>query len=441
MACTMNWRIFSCRERGPRTTDDPSMESVFATSDTQPRDVLRLVAASRPIARNDAKFGSTSCMHPSQDRGCLGRILCNLEASHSYTPRSSGHQASPPRSSRPSTLSKPLASSENLYYNCSGTIAALKETRTSKASAMSIVVCGSCNVDLVMRCKRAPAAGETITGLPDGFHTGIGGKGLNQAGACALQSRGKVSMVACVGDDAYGRQCLDAMREQGIDDAAVTTVEGCATGVALIVVEEDTGDNRIVLSTGANGRLSPELVQKAESVFASAAVSVFQLEVPLATVRAGLRLSASVGNRTILNPAPAIELDDELLGDVAILVPNETEASILTGAQVTDHETARQAAQQLLGRGVKEAVIVTLGSQGCSVTTKEGSFSLPAEKVKVVDTTAAGDSFIGGLAAQLAEGNNLKTAVHYGQRVAAITVTRRGALGSIPSRQEVEASL
>ena len=303
---------------------------------------------------------------------------------------------------------------------------------------MSIVVCGSCNVDLVMRCKRAPEAGETITGLPDGFNTGIGGKGLNQAGACARQSRGAVSMVACIGDDAYGRQCLAAMTERGIETGAVTTVQDCATGVALIVVEQDTGDNRIVLSTGANARLSTDLVRQAQGKFEAAAVSVFQLEVPLDAVREGLKLSMSLGNRTILNPAPAVELDDELLSDVSILVPNETEASILTGVQVTDHSTAETAAKALLQRGVREAVIVTLGGQGCCVTTRERTISLPAEKVKVVDTTAAGDSFIGGLAAKLAEGTDLEAAVRYGQRVAAITVTRRGALESIPSREEVE---
>lgn len=333
---------------------------------------------------------------------------------------------------------------------------------------MSIVVCGSCNVDLVMRCRRAPEAGETIAGFDDGFSTGVGGKGLNQAAACARQCRpsvpitgtpdaeakevgegGKagragVSMVACIGDDPYGQQCRSALAELAIDADAVSVAKDTANGVALITVESGTGDNRIVLSAGANAALTPERIDGARAKFEQAKVAVFQLEVPMQTVKHALRLAASVGNRTILNPAPAVELDDALLKDVHILIPNETEAGILSGVKVTDVVSAHAAAQKLLRRGVREAVIVTLGAQGCVIATHTdghhdggGVMHLPAEKVKAVDTTAAGDSFIGGLAAMLAEGESLQEAVRHGQRVAAITVTRKGALESIPTREEV----
>ncbi|BFZ58555.1 hypothetical protein PYCC9005_005618 [Savitreella phatthalungensis] len=311
---------------------------------------------------------------------------------------------------------------------------------------MSIVVVGSCNVDLVMRCRRAPEAGETITGFADGFSTGVGGKGLNQAGACARQTSGgtgSVLMVGCVGSDANGELCLDAMRENGIETRWVERCEGTANGVALITVEEETGNNRIVLSAGANARLTPELVDRAKPAFEHARVAVFQLEVPLESTERGLELALETNAKSILNPAPAVQLDDKLLSKVSILIPNETEASILTGVQVVDGESAKEAGRQLLGRGVREAVLVTLGAQGVVACIRQDGGRIEEEHHKVphqvdaVDTTAAGDSFIGGLAAILAEGGTLEEAIAHGQAVAAITVTRRGALGSIPTRQEL----
>lgn len=244
---------------------------------------------------------------------------------------------------------------------------------------------GSINADLVLKAARAPEAGETLTGR--GFSTGVGGKGLNQCAAVALQSRSKVSMVACVGQDTYGEMCCSAMTNLGIQMDHVRKLDEISTGVAMIIVE-DSGNNRILLSPGANEHLSRDDIDKAKPLLESASMVIFQLESPLATVQYAIEQAQSHGVKTLLNPAPAQNLTDEIMRQVSFLIPNESEASLLTQIDVNDVSSAKQAGEKLLDRGVQEAVIITLGSQGCVIVTRINAEHVPANKVKAIDTTA-----------------------------------------------------
>lgn len=251
---------------------------------------------------------------------------------------------------------------------------------------MSIVVVGSINADLVIKAARAPEAGETLLGRD--FSTGVGGKGLNQCAAIALQSpESKVSMVACTGNDAHGKMCRTTMRDIGIDLTHVKVIDRVATGVALIVVE-DSGDNRILLDAGANGALTKDIVDEASEKIKNASLVVFQLESPLATIEYALSMAHGAGVKTLLNPAPAAALPDELLRQVTYLIPNESEAGILADMPVRNVRDAELAGRALLDRGLHEAVIITLGGEGCVVVTKDKAKHMPANKVKAVDTTA-----------------------------------------------------
>ena len=248
---------------------------------------------------------------------------------------------------------------------------------------MSVVVVGSINADLVIHCHTAPGPGQTITG--SNFSTGVGGKGLNQCAAAALQD-GKVAMIGCIGNDANGKMCLDVLNRLHVDTTYVKKVED-STGVAMITVESN-GENRIVLASGSNSALDEAYINTAREVISTAAIAIFQLESPLLTIAHALRLAAEGGATTILNPAPAVDLSDDILADVSILVPNETEAELLSGQSVKTVEQAGEAGRKLLARGIKTAVVVTLGSQGCCVVTHEFTQHIPAENVQVVDTTA-----------------------------------------------------
>ncbi|ORY76660.1 ribokinase [Protomyces lactucae-debilis] len=293
-----------------------------------------------------------------------------------------------------------------------------------------IVVVGSVNVDLVAQCKRAPDAGETLYGRD--FHAGVGGKGLNQAAACALLSQPGplVHMVACIGNDPYAAMCRDAMAKLHIQMDQVLT-EDTATGIAMITVE-DSGDNRILYIPGANELLSVKHIDKAAALIREAAVIVCQLESPMETVLHALALAHEAGVPTLLNPAPVQALPHSLYKQLSYLIPNETEAALLSGMKVETPDDAIRVGEHFLRLGVQEAVIVTLGGQGSVVVTRDGSTHVPSKKVKAIDTTAAGDSFIGG---------DIHAAVQYGTAVASITVTRSGASSSIPSLSEVERSM
>lgn len=293
-----------------------------------------------------------------------------------------------------------------------------------------IVVLGSFNADLVSYMARMPQQGETVMG--ERFVTGPGGKGSNQAVAAARLGA-QVTFIARVGQDTLAEIGLTLWRNEGIDTSYISRDAEASTGVAAIFVDQD-GHNVIVVTLGANGELRPAHVDDAEEAIASADLLLTQLETPLETVGAALKLARKHGVRTILNPAPAQPLDSSVLQYVDILTPNEHELALVTGQT----ETAA-ATQQAFASGVK-TLIVTLGKQGASWKGADGTGSLvPAYTVEAMDTVGAGDAFNGALAVGLAEGKTLQDAVRFANAAAAVSVTRAGAAASMGHRAEVEA--
>ena len=296
-----------------------------------------------------------------------------------------------------------------------------------------VVVVGSLNMDLVTRASRLPRAGETLVGQT--FSTVPGGKGANQAVASARLGA-EVAMVGCVGSDAYGTQLRDALQVEGIDCQAVSIVDG-SSGVALIVVD-DNSQNAIVIVAGSNGQLTPASLQAFDAVLQAADVIICQLEVPMETVGYALKRGRELGKTVILNPAPAsAPLPAEWYASIDYLIPNESEASALSGVTVDSLDSAKVAATQLIKAGAGK-VIITLGAEGALFTDGQVFEHLPAPKVKAVDTTAAGDTFVGGFAAALANGKREAEAIRFGQVAAALSVTRAGAQPSIPTLHDVQ---
>lgn len=299
-----------------------------------------------------------------------------------------------------------------------------------------IVVVGSSNTDMIIKLDRIPRAGETVLGGE--FATAAGGKGANQAVAAA-RAGGEVTFVARVGQDMFGERAVSGFVQDGIHTQHIVRDAQAPSGVALIFVAHD-GENSIAVAGGANARLSPDDVTKAESAIARANNLLIQLETPLETVQAAAACAFRAEVPVILNPAPARKLPSELLKLVSILTPNETEIELLTGIAVADDGSAARAAEQLLGQGVRR-VIITLGSRGAFVAGDSFRQLVPGFEVKPVDTTAAGDVFNGALAVALGQGQPLLQAVRFANAAAAISVTRFGAQPSAPVRQEIEALL
>ncbi|WP_324740578.1 ribokinase [Pseudomonas veronii] len=296
-----------------------------------------------------------------------------------------------------------------------------------------VVVVGSLNMDLVTRASRLPRAGETLIG--QSFSTVPGGKGANQAVASARLGA-EVAMIGCVGSDAYGLQLRDALLVEGIDCQAVSCVDG-SSGVALIVVD-DSSQNAIVIVAGSNGELTPASLQAADVVLQAADVIVCQLEVPLETVGYALKRGRELGKTVILNPAPASgPLPAQWYASIDYLIPNESEATALSGVTVDSLDSAKLAAAQLIKAGAAK-VIITLGAQGALFSDGNRVEHLAAPNVKAVDTTAAGDTFVGGFAAALAHGKSEAEAIRFGQVAAALSVTRAGAQPSIPTLHDVQ---
>lgn len=303
------------------------------------------------------------------------------------------------------------------------------------ADRPSVCVVGSINVDLVVRAAQLPRPGETLPGRD--FQVLFGGKGANQAVAAARLGA-RTAFVGRVGGDAFGEQALENLRREGIDTLAVGVDDASRpTGVAFIAVD-DAGANSIVVVAGANGGLTSDAVLAASSVISSADVVLCQLEVPLEATRAMLAVARSAGAVSIFNPAPAVPFPDDVLALADLCVPNETEASALTGLEVTTADQACAAANALRRRGAR-TVLVTLGAQGVVVVDGEGSLHLPAVPVEVVDSTGAGDAFIGALAVFLAEGLPLGSAARRACAAAALSVTRAGAQAALPSRAVLDA--
>lgn len=298
-----------------------------------------------------------------------------------------------------------------------------------------ILVVGSLNADLVVRAPRFPKPGETISG--EGLQIFPGGKGANQAVAAARLGA-KVSMLGRVGRDNFGDFLLDNLKMNNVNSSLVQR-DDASTGTAIIVVDAE-GQNSIVLSPGANGKVSSADV--ASSPLSAASFSTFsllllQLEIPTPTVLSAAQLARQNGVRVLLNPAPARPLPDELIALADFLIPNETELSLLTGMEVSDVPSAEAAARKLLERGAQN-VIVTLGSKGALVVNKYTSGQVDTYRVDVVDTTAAGDAFIGGFAVALDSASLLADAVHYGCACGALACTKFGAQPSLPTKEEVE---
>jgi ribokinase len=297
-----------------------------------------------------------------------------------------------------------------------------------------VTVVGSLNMDLVASAPRMPKPGETLAG--HAFAQVPGGKGGNQAVAAARLGA-KVAMLGCVGADANGAQLREGLLAEGIDCAALETSSDAPTGVALIIVD-DSSQNSIVIIAGSNGEVTPETVARHEDALAQADVVMCQLETPLDAVRAALAAAQRLGKTVILNPAPATgPLPADWFSLIDYLIPNELEASMLTGLPVSSAEEAIAAAGALRRAGARN-VIVTIGAQGVVAALGDAEpLHFDAPRVKAVDTTAAGDTFIGGLAAQLAEGVAVADAIRFAQRAASISVTRAGAQPSIPLRGEI----
>jgi ribokinase len=289
-----------------------------------------------------------------------------------------------------------------------------------------IAVLGSANMDLVAYAPVAPRLGETVTG--ESFRTVPGGKGANQAVAAA-RAGGAVAMVGAVGEDDFGGRLRAALDEAGVDTARLRTVPG-PSGIAQITVD-GAGHNAIVVVPGANGTVT-SLTPEDEAAIGAAGALLLQLELPLAGVLAGALAARERGVRTVLTPAPARPLPDELLAAVDLLVPNEHEAAALSGEQ--DPE----AAARVLLDAVPE-VVVTLGAAGCLYAVRgRPPLAVPALEAEVVDTTAAGDTFVGALAVALGEGRAPADALAWATAAAALSVERAGASSSMPHRPAVD---
>ncbi|KAE8446086.1 hypothetical protein EG329_012594 [Mollisiaceae sp. DMI_Dod_QoI] len=322
----------------------------------------------------------------------------------------------------------------------------------------TITIIGSLNTDLVTLTPRVPSGGETLTATS--FSTGPGGKGANQAVACArllrpnpkgsipsISSEITVKMVGAVGADEFGPRLISGMKRDGIDTTGIKTVQGTSTGVAVILVEESSGENRILLSTGANHSHQASDFQTPESLGTPLPdLIILQLEIPLDTVLQILETAQKAGVDVLLNPAPAVKLPDQVYPAITHLIVNESEAALLTGRSVSAVEAPdfpwHEVTSEFIQKGVKN-VIVTLGAKGAFFASgaagKRGQFVPAANVKKVVDTTAAGDTFVGAYAVNVVRGNeDLGEVVRLACKAAGRTVEKKGAQSAIPWADEVE---
>ncbi|WP_289644245.1 ribokinase [Maribacter aestuarii] len=295
-----------------------------------------------------------------------------------------------------------------------------------------IIVIGSSNTDMVVKTPRFPEPGETIIG--GDFFMFPGGKGANQAVA-ATRAGGEVFFICSVGDDVFGKNALSGYEEEGIDISKAKIVKGAASGVALITVNE-LGENEIVVASGTNALLSPIYVSEVMEEMDNDALILTQLEIPLETISFLARYSKLTDQPLIINPAPAQVLEDEVLDGLYLITPNETEAKILTGITIDDDASMEAAGKALLSKGVRN-VIITLGKRGAFFMNEDMQLVVPTEKVTAMDTTAAGDVFNGVLAVCLSEGLSWKESISYANKAAALSVTKMGAQGSAPYKEEI----
>ncbi|MFA5973212.1 MAG: ribokinase [Lentimicrobiaceae bacterium] len=295
-----------------------------------------------------------------------------------------------------------------------------------------IVVVGSCNTDMVIKADRLPVPGETILGGT--FFMNPGGKGANQAVA-ASRMGGNVTLISKTGNDVFGKQSVMLYAAENIKTDFIVSDPKHPSGVALITVDS-LGENCIVVASGANAYLNPVDIDKASTEIENCDLVLMQLEIPIETVEYVAEMANKKGIKVILNPAPARTLSNDLLKHIYIIIPNKSEAEILSGIKVTDIESAKQAADIISAKGV-DIVVITLGSQGALIKEYSDYNFVEAFKVEALDTTAAGDTFCGSFCVGLSEGKSILDSVKLAARAAAITVTRMGAQTSIPYRSEL----
>lgn len=299
-----------------------------------------------------------------------------------------------------------------------------------------VCVLGSINMDLVLNVKRMPKVGETIFG--QNLSNAGGGKGANQAVA-ARRTGAEVYMVGKIGKDSNGKLLKDYLVNDDINVDYVLEDENAPTGTAIITVDEE-GNNSIIVIAGANMTINADEIDKTNKIIEQSEILISQFETPMDITTRAFKYAKEKGVITVLNPAPAKKISEELLKSTDIIIPNETEAFELTGVKVEGLDSAKKASEEFLANGVK-FVIITLGENGAAIISKEKSEIVKAHKVEAVDTTAAGDSFIGGLVTRLEKDNlnfdTIKNAVEFGNKVSSIVVQRKGAQQSIPFLKEV----
>lgn len=297
-----------------------------------------------------------------------------------------------------------------------------------------LLVIGSLNMDLIVRTPRLPAPGETILGKT--FSTASGGKGANQAVAAAKLGT-PVKMIGRVGADDFGKTLRAGLHAVGVDTQHVATDNDAATGVALIAVD-DAGQNSIIVAPGANARVARADVDAAAEAFQNAHALVAQLEIPLDVVQYAFQIAREKNGLTILNPAPAQPLPNEILQLADVVIPNETEAAQLTGVNVTDIASAQIAATTLRHNGARR-VVITLGDKGALFLDENGqAHTIAPFAVQAVDTTAAGDAFVGALAAALARNQDWLTSLRQASAAGALAATKPSAQPSLPTRAELD---
>jgi len=302
--------------------------------------------------------------------------------------------------------------------------------------AKKILVLGNSNVDFVFKIPRFHDPGETI--LAESLGTFLGGKGANQAIA-ARRLGGDVHFITKMGSDYYGKSYRSHLIRNGLDQKLILTDRKLPTGTAVIELTP-VGENRIIVFPGANGSLSPSDLKRLEQHWRGTCVFVTQLEIALSTVERGIRMAKEEGAVTLLNPSPPLRLPSKILSLVDYIVPNESEAQFLTRMEWRSDQQIRKMAARLLDMGVKN-VVITLGSKGLFFKNRTEEFRMKAFKAKVVDTTAAGDAFLGGLATALSRNTTIREALKFANGAGALATTKLGAQPSLPSRKELESFL
>lgn len=302
-----------------------------------------------------------------------------------------------------------------------------------KTTNANIMVIGSLNMDVVIRCQQLPLAGQTV--LAESSTEFCGGKGANQAVAAA-KAGGNVQMVGCVGNDAFASRLRGNLTDHCVDDSAVKDVSESASGLAVICVDQ-AGQNSIVVVPGANDQVDEILLASVADQLAECDALLLQMEIPMPTVLAAIQMAREAGVRVILDPAPAPMMVPDQIFDVDLICPNESEASALVGHSVRSIDDAAKAADILRGRGAN-CVAITMGNRGAWLSTDEASELIPAFAVDVLDTTAAGDAWVGAAAVWWCQTGNLKQAVSFANAAGALAASRKGAQASLASREEIE---